>query len=181
MPRASVIAKNYAKALFVATKKSNSLDKVVSELEEFKKNFNSSFAHELQNPVISKTDLEKVMEEITKKLALTRITSDFFMAVARNRRLSMFPEIHSEFCHLIKKQKNILEVEVIFASKPTKLQFDQIKTLVEKKYSDKIIEIKETFNEKILGGFQVKIGSDIIDASLKNQLFNLEKELSEVV
>ena len=181
MPRASVIAKNYAKALFVATKKNNSLDKVALELEEFKKNFNSSFAHELQNPVISKADLEKVMEEITKKLSLTKISSDFFMAVARNRRLSMFPEIHSEFTHLAKKQKNILEVEVIFASKPTKLQFDQIKTLVEKKHSNKTVEIKETFNEKILGGFQVKIGSDIIDVSLKNQLFNLEKQLSEAV
>ena len=178
MPRASVIAKNYAKALFVATKKNNSIDKVAAELEEFKKNFSSSFAHELQNPVISKTELEKVMEEITKKLALTKITTDFFMAMARNRRLSMFPEIHSEFCHLVKKQKNVLEVEVIFASKPSKNHFDQIKSLVEKKHSDKVIEIKETFDAKILGGFQVKIGSNIIDVSLKNQLSNLEKQLS---
>ncbi len=181
MPRASVIAKNYAKALFVATKKANSFDKVAAELEEFRKNFSSSFAHELQNPVISKNDLEKVMEEITQKLALTKLTSDFFMAVARNRRLSMFPEIHGEFCHLVKKQKNILEVEVIFALKPTKLQFDQIKSLVEKKYSNKTVEIKETCNGKILGGFQVKIGSDIIDVSLKNQLSNLEKQLSAAV
>ncbi len=178
MPRASVIAKNYAKALFVAAKKNNAIDKVAAELEEFRKNFNSSFAHELQNPVISKSNLERVMEEITKKLSLTKITSDFFGAMARNRRLSMFPEIHSEFCHLTKKQKNILEVEVIFASKPTKTQFDQIKSLVEKKHSDKVIEIKETFNAKILGGFQVKIGSNIIDVSLKNQLSSLEKQLS---
>lgn len=178
MPRASVIAKNYSKALFVAAKKNNAIDKISAELEEFRKNFSSSFAHELQNPVISKSELEKVMEEITQKLALTKITTDFFMAVARNRRLSMFPEIHSEFCHMIKKQNNILEVEVIFAVKPTKLQFDQIKKLVEKKHSDKIVEIKETFNAKILGGFQVKIGSNIIDVSLKNQLANLEKQLS---
>ncbi|MDX2082457.1 MAG: ATP synthase F1 subunit delta [Rickettsiales bacterium] len=181
MPRASVIAKNYAKALFVATKKNNSLDKIALELEEFRKNFNSSFAHELQNPVISKSELELVMEEITKKLALSKITCDFFMAVARNRRLSMFPEIHSEFCHLVKKYKNILEVEVIFASKPSKSHFEQIKSLVEKRHVGKIIEIKETFNAKILGGFQVKIGSDIIDVSLKNQLFNLEKQLNEAI
>ncbi|NBV06217.1 MAG: ATP synthase F1 subunit delta [Proteobacteria bacterium] len=178
MPRASVVAKNYAKALFDATRKSNALDKVSTELDEFKKNFNSSFAHELQNPVISKSELEKVMEDITQKLALTKITSDFFMAMARNRRLSMFPEIHCEFFHLVKKQKNILEVEVIFATKPTKAQFDQIKSLIEKKHSGKVIEIKETFNAKILGGFQVKIGSSIIDVSLKNQLSNLEKQLS---
>lgn len=178
MPRASVIAKNYAKALFVAAKKNNSIDKVAAELEEFKKNFNSSFAHELQNPVISKRDLERVMVEINQKLSLTKITSEFFMAVARNRRLSMFPEIYSEFSYLIKKQQNVLEVEVIFASKPTKSQLDQIKALVEKKHVGKVIEIKETFDAKILGGFQVKIGSNVIDVSLKNQLSNLEKQLS---
>lgn len=178
MPRASVIAKNYAKALFTAARKSNALDQVAAELEEFRKNFSSSFAHELQNPVISKTDLERVMEEITQKLALNKINHDFFLAVARNRRLSMFPEIYAEFCHLIKKQKNVLEVEVIFASKPSQTQFDQIKTLVERKHSGKVVEIKETFNAKILGGFQVKIGSSVIDVSLKNQLSSLEKQLN---
>ncbi len=178
MPRASVIAKNYAKALFTAAKKNNVVEKVATELDEFRQNFNSSFAHELQNPVISKANLERVMEEITKKLSLSKITTDFFMAMARNRRLSMFPEIHSEFCYLIKKQKNVLEVEVIFAAKPSKTQFDEIKSLVEKKHSGKVIEIKETFDAKILGGFQVKIGSSVIDVSLKNQLSSLEKQLS---
>lgn len=175
MPRVSVIAKNYAKALFVAAKKSNTVDKVSAELETFKQNFSTSFAHELKNPVIAKNDLVRIINEVTKKFALGALTSNFFASIVRNRRLNLFPEIYEEFSRLVKLQKNILEVEVIVAAKSDADQLARIKDLVAKSYPDKTISIKETVKEKILGGFQVKIGSEVIDASLKNQLDTLGK------
>ncbi len=176
MPRASVIAKNYAKALFVAAKKNNNVDKVAAELDVFKQNFSTSFAHELKNPVIAKNDLVKIIEEVTQKFGLGALTSNFFASIVRNRRLNLFPEIYEEFSRIVKQQKNILEVEVIVAVKAEKAQIDRLKVLIEKKYPGKIIAIKETVKEKILGGFQVKIGSEIIDASLQNQLASIGKE-----
>ncbi len=176
MPRASVIAKNYAKALFVAAKKGNTLEKVTTELELFKQNFSTSFAHELKNPVIAKNDLVKIIEEVTKKFALGPLTSNFFASIVRNRRLNLFPEIYEEFSRIVKQQKNILEVEVTTATKANQDQITQLKQLVEKKYPGKTILIKETIKEKILGGFEVKIGSEVIDATLKNQLANIGKE-----
>jgi F-type H+-transporting ATPase subunit delta len=176
MPRASVIAKNYAKALLVAAKKSNSTDKVVAELDIFKQNFSTSFAHELKNPVIAKNDLVRIIQEVTQKFGLGALASNFFASIVRNRRLNLFPEIYEEFLRLVKQQKNILEVEVITAIKAEKEHLDRVKALVEKKYPGKIVAIKETIKEKILGGFQIKIGSEIIDASLQNQLANIGKE-----
>ena len=176
MPRASVIAKNYAKALLVAANKNKSIDKVVLELETFKQNFSTSFAHELKNPVISKNDLAKIIEEVTKKFSLGALSSNFFASIVRNRRLNLFPEIYEEFLRLVKQQKNILEVEVIVAVKAQKEQIDKIKSLIEKKYPSKIIAIKEVVREQIIGGFQIKIGSEIIDASLQNQLDKIGKE-----
>lgn len=176
MPRVSVIAKNYAKALFVAAKKSNIIDKVSSELDVFKQNFSTSFAHELKNPVIAKDDLVRIIQEVTQKFALGPLTSNFFASIVRNRRLNLFPEIYEEFSRIVKLQKNILEVEVITAVKTERTQLDRIKNLVEKKYPAKTVAIKETVKGEILGGFQVKIGSEIIDASLKNQLAVIGKE-----
>jgi F-type H+-transporting ATPase subunit delta len=181
MPRVSVIAKNYAKALFVAAKKNNSVDKISSELEVFKQNFSTSFAHELKNPVIAKNDLANIIQDITKKFSLCALSSNFFASIVRNRRLNLFPEIYEEFSRLNKQQRNILEVEVISAVKAEKLQIDRVKALIEKKYPDKKIEIKEIVKEKILGGFQVKIGSEVIDASLKSKLANLGKECLSAV
>jgi F-type H+-transporting ATPase subunit delta len=181
MPRASVIAKNYAKALLVAAKKSNSVDKVSAELDVFKQNFSTSFAHELKNPVIAKNDLVKIINEVTQKFALGALTSNFFASIVRNRRLNLFPEIYEEFARLVKQQKNILEVEVIVAVKAQQSHIDRVKLAIAKKYPNKTIAIKETVKEQILGGFQVKIGSEVIDASLKNQIANIGKECFSAV
>lgn len=176
MPRVSVVAKNYAKALLVAARKSNTVDKVAAELEVFKQNFSTSFAHELKNPVIAKNDLVRIISEVTKKFGLGALTSNFFASIVRNRRLNLFPEIYEEFSRLVKQQNNVLEVEVISAVKPQQVHIDRVKGLIEKKYPGKTVAIKETVEKKILGGFQVKIGSEVIDASLKNQLETLKKE-----
>jgi F-type H+-transporting ATPase subunit delta len=181
MPRASVVAKNYAKALFMAARKSNSVEKVVSELDVFKQNFSTSFAQELKNPVIAKNDLAKIIQEVTQKFALGALTSNFFASIVRNRRLNLFPEIYEEFSRIVKLQKNILEVELITAVKPEKEHLERVKDLIAKKYPGKTIAIKETIKEKILGGFQVKIGSEVIDASLANQLASLYEECLETV
>lgn len=181
MPRVSVVAKNYAKALFLAAKKSNSIDKIFAELEVFKQNFSTSFANELKNPVIAKNDLVKIIGEVTKKFSLSSLTSNFFASIVRNRRLNLFPEIFEEFTRLAKQQQNILEAEVISATKLEKVQLDQVKVAIEKKNPTKKIEIKETVKKEVLGGFQVKIGSEIIDASLKNQLSQLFNNFIEAV
>ena len=172
MPRISVVAKNYSKALFLAAKKSNSLDKVLSELEVFKENFSTSFAHELKNPVIAKNDLVRIISEVTKKFGLGALTSNFFASIIRNRRLNLFPEIYEEFNRMVLEYKKILEIEVLST---VNINIDNIKKLFEKSYPDKKILIKHILSPKILGGLQIKIGSKIIDASLKNQLEQIKK------
>ncbi len=176
MPRASVIAKNYSKALFIAARKIDSIESTEQELQKFKDNFSTSFANELKNPVISKNDLAKIVNEIAQKFELSALTKEFFASIVRNRRLNLFPEIYEEFSRIVKKFKNIIEIEVISALKADQVSLDKIKNLVQKKYPDKIINVKEAVNDNILGGFQVKIGSNLLDASLKNQLEKIKKE-----
>ena len=176
MPRVSVVAKNYAKALFMAGRKNNMLDKILEELTTFKNNFSTSFSHELKNPVISKNDLDRIIKEVSNKFKLGALATNFFSSIVRNRRLNLFPEIFEEFCRLHRQYQNILEVEVTFATEPKKLHVDQVKLVIGKKYPNKTIAIRVSIKEKILGGMQIKIGSEMVDASLKNQLDILKKE-----
>lgn len=177
MPRISVVAKNYAKALFAAAKKANAVDKINDELENFRQSFSLDFARELKNPVISKADSTKIINDIAISLKLGKLLSDFLTAVTRNKRLNLFPEIYEEFTRLAKLQKNILEVELISTEKLDRAEIERIKASISKKHFGKIIEIKETIKKEILGGLQIKIGSNLIDASLKNQLSNISQEL----
>ncbi|MBM3590270.1 MAG: ATP synthase F1 subunit delta [Alphaproteobacteria bacterium] len=173
MPRVSVIAKTYAKTLFLASKNNNSIDKISDELEVFRKNFSNSFAQELKNPVVSKNDMIKIINEVTSKFKLGTLTSNFFASIVKNRRLNLFPEIHEEFNRMVRDYKKILEVEVVST---VGLNIENIKILLEKSYPDKKILIKHTLSPKILGGLQIKIGSKVIDASLKNHLEKIQKE-----
>ena len=68
MTQISLVAKNYAKALFGAAKDNNNIDKIAKEFDIFKKSFGTNFVNELQNPAISKADSIKIITEISKKL-----------------------------------------------------------------------------------------------------------------
>jgi len=174
MPRVSVIAKNYANTLFLVAKKNNAIDIVSKELNVFKDNFSSNFAYELKNPVISKTDLVKIINEVTTKFRLGSLTSNFFASVVKNRRLNLFPEIHAEFIRIVQEHQNILEVEVITSS--ISVDLGNVKKHLEKNNPNKKIIIKHVVTPKILGGLQIKIGSNLLDASLKNQIEQIKKE-----
>lgn len=174
MPRISVIAKNYAKTLFLVAKKNNEIGIVSNELNIFKENFSSNFAYELKNPVISKTDLVKIINEVTKKFKLGNLTSNFFASVVKNRRLNLFPEIHAEFIRMSNEYQNILEIEVITST--ISVDLSNVKKHLEKINPNKKIIIKHIITPKILGGVQIKIGSNLIDASLKNQIEQIKKE-----
>lgn len=173
MPRVSVVAKTYAKTLFTIANNQNLIDKISDELEFFRQNFSNDFAHELKNPVISKADMQKIINEVTKKFNFSKITSNFFSSIVKNRRLNLVPEIHQEFNRMVMEYKKILEVEIISTNK---VNLDNIKKLLEKSYPDKKILIKHTMSPKILGGLQIKIGSKVIDASIKSQLEQIKKE-----
>lgn len=170
MPKISAVATNYAKALFLSAKKAKSLAETSKDLEKFNKGFSQELAHELKNPVISKNDLVEIIGDVTKKMSLGKLTSNFFAAVAENRRIGLFQEIYAEYQELVKANDDILEIEIVTAKKAKKDQIDEIKNLVAKKYADKKILVKEVVQEKILGGFQVRIGAKLIDASLENQI-----------
>ena len=147
MPRVSVIARTYSKTLFLASKNSNSIDSVSNELELFRKNFSNDFANELKNPVISKYDGVKIINEVTMRFKLGKLTSNFFAAIVKNHRLNLFPEIHEEFNRLVLEYKKILEVEVLST---INVNVENIKKLLEKSYPDKKILIKQTLSPKIL-------------------------------
>ncbi len=177
MPRTSPIAKNYAKALFKVAKKSNNIDKIRKELEIFNKSFTSDFAAELKNPAISRKDSVKIIKEVCSIISVSGVFVDFISVVAKNKRINLFGEINEEFNRIAKIEKNILEVEIISAQKLEDSQIANIKDVVSEQNKGKEIEIIQTVKSQILGGIQIKIGSNLIDASLRNQLERLKNQL----
>ena len=181
MNKVSLIAKNYAKALFKLAKNANEIDQAAIDLGKFAKNFTIDLSSELKNPAISTADLLKIVTIINKRIGISGLTSDFLSVLFRNRKISYFQEIHSEFTNLVKNEKNILQVEVITAKQIDEKSLEEIKAIIAKQNQGKEIEILQTLKTHILGGIQIKIGSNLIDASIKSQLDRLENELLSTV
>lgn len=178
---AYLVAKNYAKALFLSAKKNNKLEKIAAELDIFKKSFDANFAHELENPTIAKSDLVNIMKEISSQMKFDDLVTNFFAIVAGGRRLDLFLEIYHEFSNLVMVEKNILSVDLISAGKLDLAQIKQIRSSLEKKYLGKEIIINEVINPKILGGFQIKVASQVIDCSLKGQIESIAKVCKQAI
>ena len=177
MQKANIISKNYAKALFNIAKDSGKIDEISQNLQKFADNFTSQFALELKNPAISTADLIKIVDQVIKQIGVTGVAADFLNVVFKNRKIAYLDEILQEYIQLVKAHQNILQIEVISADEISKENIEQIKKTISAQHDGKEIEVTQTIKKQILGGVQIKIGSNLIDASIKSQLDQLEDEL----
>jgi len=176
-----LVAKKYALAAFNVAKKLNLVDQFVLDITKFSVALSKPMIKELSNPAISRQNLRKIVAELGEKLSLHKQTIKFLEVVAEERRLSDIGVIESNFIKLVKVEKKILEVEVFSIQNLDAQNIQDIKTVLAKKYADKIIEIKQSIKKDILGGIQIKIGSTMIDASLKRQLFSLSQQFQSIL
>lgn len=177
MRKTNLVSRNYAKALFNLAKNANKIDEIASDLDKFANNFTPEFALELNNPAISSADLLKIITLVNEKIGISGLASDFLNVLFKNRKASYFQDIHGEFTRLIKDEKNILPVEVISTKELEEDTLEKVRAEISKQNEGKAIEISQTIKTQILGGIQIKIGSQLIDASVKSQLEKLENEL----
>lgn len=181
MPRISIVAKKYAQAIFTIAKKQSKISLIESEINKFCQSLNRSFVVELNNPAISKLDIEKIITQFSAPMNFSRLTNDFIITVARNKRISLFPEIYQQFCNLKNINDNIITAKLITLQQLDENQINKIRSIIELKYPSKKIVISQTINNDIAGGLQIRIGSQIIDASLKNEIEQISNALLKTI
>jgi len=173
------IAKKYSSVAFDLAKKNDLIDQFLIDLNKFSSAFSNSISKELSNPSISKSNLSIIVDEFGQKLSLNAKVIDFLKIVAVSRRIVLVKEIEQNFIHLAKREKNIIEAEIISAVLLNEEILREIKLILQKKYLGFAIEIKQIIKKDILGGLIIKIGSNMIDASLRRQLLALKNELCQ--
>jgi F-type H+-transporting ATPase subunit delta len=175
------IANKYAKSAFSFAKKLNSLDQFSHDLKKFTDNLQDSLIEELSNPAISKSSLESIINEIATKLSISQPAVNFLKVVSGARRIGGIRLIEENFSKLVKAEKKIIVAQVFSTTKLTSESLEEIKSDLLKKYPGNSIEIIQTIKKDILGGLMVKVGSLMIDASLKRQLSVLGSQFQSVL
>ena len=170
---------NYANSAFNFAKANDTVSIFASELNEVSQNLSQDLINELSNPTISKDVLSDIALEIGKKLKLSADVLNFLKIIITNRRISLIAAISKKFTEIFKKDQNIITAKIYVVNKISDHYLGQIKDVLAKRYKDKIIETEQIIKKDILGGVVIKIGSELIDSSLKNSLHQLQAELQQ--
>ena len=168
------IAGRYATALFELARDSGVLGEVSTDMADLGNMIDQSndLNRLLRSPVIASEDQGKGMAAVLDKAGATKLISNFVAVVAQNRRLFVLRDIVRDFRTLLSAHRGELVAEVTSAKSLNDEQLAKIKDqLTTSMKSD--VQVETAVDEKILGGIIVKIGSRMVDSSLRTKIQNL--------
>ena len=172
----SKISVRYSRALFQSALGKKILDKVNQDMifisEICKLPETKEF---LQSPIIVPSKKEAVFHKILGD-NVEKITLSLIDLIVKNGRENFIPAIARVFIHETKKYKGITESVLTTAVKVDDKVKKQITELISDVFKTKV-ELKENIDPEIVGGFILQIDDNYIDASIKNKLRKIRKEL----
>ena len=169
------VAKRYAKATFDLAEAENLSEAVLKDLTILKKIIidNAELNRLISSPTFTSTDQLNVMNEIFKKQDISVLVKNLVNVLIRNRRINLLVSVINAYDLIMKSNSGEIIAEVITAAE---LKDDQKQEIVSnlKKLTGKEIQIQSKVQPEIIAGIKVKIGSQMIDASVSTKLNNLK-------
>jgi F-type H+-transporting ATPase subunit delta len=124
------------------------------------------------SPLIARGAAAKAVGAVAKSLKLDAITANFLGVLADNRRLNQLPAIIRAFRDLAAHQRGEIAAEVVSAHPLSKTQIDSLKAQLRTR-TGRDVTVDLAVDPSLLGGLVVKIGSQMIDSSIKTRLNSL--------
>ena len=177
----SGIARRYATAIFELAKEGKKLTALEGDVNAIDAALGDSadFSALINSPIYTRAQQGDAITAIATKMKLSPIVKNTLGLMAKNRRLFVLPQLVDSLRGLIADEKGEVTAEVTSAKALTKAQSDKLaKTL--KASVGKDVIIKSSVDASLIGGLIVKVGSKMIDTSIKSKLGNLQNAMKEV-
>lgn len=177
---ASGVAGRYATALFGLAEESGSLDAIATDVSRLKDALAASdeLVAALDNPSISRDELSGVAASLSLQLGLSETTRKFLGLMASNRRLSALPKAMASFEALLAEKRGEATANVTSATPLTDEQRDALANALAASAGKKI-HMTVDVDPELIGGLVVKMGSKMIDASVRAKLSSLQHAMKE--
>jgi F-type H+-transporting ATPase subunit delta len=168
----------YAKALLDLAKEQNLIDAVKNDMEYVISMCEGS--HDLKvllkSPIIKTHQKIAALEAIFKG-GVSELTFKYIDIITSNKRESLLENIAHSYLALYRKHNNIVKADVKSAVVLDDTLRAKVKELVAKQGAGEI-ELHETVDTDLIGGFVLTIEDQQIDASVQSQLNKLKQEFS---
>jgi len=171
----SGLAERYAAALFELADERNALDEVANDMRELRAMLQASadLTRLVRSPVLSRDEQGKAMAALAADAKLSKLSADFIAIVARHRRLFAVPAMIEAYLGKLAARRGEVTAEVIAAQALTKAQEDALAEQLRRVVGGRVT-MDLRVDPSLLGGMIVKIGSRMVDGSLKGQLQRLQ-------
>jgi F-type H+-transporting ATPase subunit delta len=180
-PIEASVAGRYASALFELATEAKKTQEVESDLVKFQSLYDASedLTRMVRSPVISAEDQANAVTAILTKVQADPISINFFKLLAKNRRLFAAPDMIRVFRAIAARARGEVTAEVLSAAPLNDAQVSELKKTLKEKVG-KDVTLAQRVDQSLLGGLIVKLGSRMIDSSLKTKLNNLKFAMKEV-
>ena len=177
----SGVAGRYATALFELALEQQALDQVAADLNRFNEALDAfdDLLRLVKSPVFSADEQGRALAAILKELKIEGLTRNFLLLVAKNRRLFATPDMTRAFRAMFARHRGKMSATVTAAAKLTESQVTALRQAL-KAALGKEIMLEERVDAGLLGGLVVKVGSRMVDTSLRTKLNSLKVAMKEV-
>jgi F-type H+-transporting ATPase subunit delta len=177
----SGLAERYAAALFELADERHALDEAAGDLRELRAMLGASadLGRLVRSPVLSRADQGKAMAALAENAKLSKLTADFIAIVARNRRLFAVPAMIEAFLAKLAERRGEVTAEITAAQALSEAQQGALTEQLRRVVGSRVA-IDVRVDPSLLGGMVVKIGSRMVDGSIKGQLQRLQLSMKGI-
>ncbi len=175
------IAARYATAIFEIAQDNKNLDGLETSINDLSAALADSadLRSLIQSPLISRRDQEAAISAIAKKMELAPVLGQALALMAQKRRLFVVPQLIRALREQLAEARGEVTADVTSAKALTKAQTEKLASTLTERVG-KTVTINATVDESLIGGLVVKVGSKMIDTSIRSRLNSLQNAMKEV-
>ncbi|CAM3841027.1 F0F1 ATP synthase subunit delta [Cereibacter sphaeroides] len=177
----SGIAARYAAAVFELAKDEGALPALEKDMDALGAAWSESadLRDLATSPVYAREEQQKAIAAVAAKMGLSTVTANTLALMGSKRRLFVLPQMVADVQNRIATEKGEITAEVTAAAPLSPEQAARLAATL-KARAGKDVKLKTTVDESLIGGLVVKLGSSMIDTSVKARLAALQNAMKEV-
>ena len=177
----SGLAERYAAALFDLADERRMLDEVATNLRELRAMLQASgdFSRLIRSPVLSRDQQAKAVGIVAERAGLSPLVRDFLAVVARNRRLFAVPAMIEAFLAKLAARRGEVTAEVFAAQPLSEAQLAALNEQLRRSIGSRV-SVDVRVDPGLIGGLMIKIGSRMVDGSIKSKLQRLQLAMKSI-
>jgi F-type H+-transporting ATPase subunit delta len=175
------IAGRYATAVFEIAKDADDVATIENDIDALRAALaeSSDFRDLIFSPIYSREQQEAAISALAAKMGVSQTTANTLALMAQKRRLFVLPQLLTQLKAIIAAEKNEVTADIVSAQPLSDAQASKLAEMLTAS-TGKTVTLNTSVDTGLVGGLVVKVGSRMIDTSIRSKLNSLQNAMKEV-